>query len=431
MSKCIFTRALIPLCAASFLAQAATNTAPMITPAKMPATAPATTQAPTTTAPAAPTQSATTPTIDAAPVATPTASPSIAPLPPQLSATGFILMDANTGAILAHKNMHQRMEPASLTKLMTLYLTSVALKNQQIKLTDMVTISKDAWQTGGSRMFIKVGSQVSVQDLINGIIIASGNDACVALSEFVGGNEQTFVTMMNQAATQLGMNSTHFMDSTGLPDPQHFTTPYDMALLTRAIITQFPEDYAWYKQKWITYNGIKQPNRNRLLWRDPSVDGLKTGHTEEAGYCLIASGVRNGMRLIAVIMGTPTDAKRADDTEALLNWGFHFYSSHKLFDANQALAHPRVWLGANKTIPVGVASALYVTIPKNTNAQLTPKITLSKDGLRAPIQKGAVVGSITIQMQNNVVASAPLVALQDDPKGNIFSRAWDHIAMFF
>ena len=420
MSKRLLSRITMALCTTAFIA---TVTAAATTPA--PATLK--TNPPATTAPA---------TAVAAPVATPTidpapapATPSLTPTPPTLSATGYVLMDANTGMILAQKNMNQEMHPASLTKLMTLYLTSQALKNGQIKLTDMAPVSKNAWQTGGSRMFIKVGTQVSVQDLIDGVIVASGNDACVALSEFVGGNEQTFVGMMNQAAAQLGMKNTHYMDSTGLPDPQHYTTPYDMALLTRAIITQFPQDYAWYKQKWITYNGIKQPNRNRLLWRDPSVDGLKTGHTEEAGYCLISSALRNGMRLIAVVLGTPTDAKRADDSEALLNFGFRFYNTHKLFDANQALAHPRVWLGADKTIPVGVASTLYVTIPKNTYAQLTPKITLDQNALHAPIKKGATVGTISIQMGNTILTTTPLVALQDDAKGNIFSRIWDHIAM--
>src|SRR3990167_7321302 len=233
--------------------------------------------------------------------------PTIIPTAPNLNSSGYVLMDADTGMIIAHKNMHQEMQPASLTKLMTLYLTFNALRNGQIHLTDEVRVSKKAWQTGGSRMFIKEGSLVTVQNLIDGIIVASGNDACVALSQYVGGNESTFVDMMNAAAAQLGMKNTHYVDSTGLPQPEHHSTPYDMALLTRAIIENFPQYYPLFKQGWITYNGIKQPNRNRLLWRDPSVDGLKTGHTNEAGYCLIASALRHGMRLISVVMGASTD----------------------------------------------------------------------------------------------------------------------------
>ncbi|OGT42223.1 MAG: serine-type D-Ala-D-Ala carboxypeptidase [Gammaproteobacteria bacterium RIFCSPHIGHO2_12_FULL_40_19] len=339
-------------------------------------------------------------------------------------------MDANTGMIIAHKNMHQEMQPASLTKLMTLYLTFQALKNGQIHLTDLVHVSKEAWQTGGSRMFIKENSQVTVKDLIDGIIVASGNDACVALSQYVGGNEATFVTMMNATALQLGMKNTHYVDSTGLPQAEHHSTPYDMALLTHGIINNFPEYYPLFKQGWITYNGIKQPNRNRLLWRDPTVDGLKTGHTQEAGYCLISSALRNGMRLIAVLMGASTDAERASDSVALLNWGFRFYQTHKLFEANQSLATPRVWLGTHRTVPIGLSSPLYVTIPTGTYSKLKPQVDINA-ALHAPIKKGQVVGTLNIQLQNSVITSVPLVALQDDNKGGIFSRIWDHLVMIF
>lgn len=362
------------------------------------------------------------------PIAAPAAKPAIIPTAPELNSKGYVLMDANTGMVLAHKNMHERMEPASLTKLMTLYLTSEALQHGQIKLTDQVRVSKRAWQTGGSRMFIKAGSDVTVQDLINGIIVASGNDACVALSQYVGGNEATFVSMMNQAAQQLGMSGTHFMDSTGLPDPQHYTTPYDIALLARAIIEEFPQDYTWYKQKWITYNNIKQPNRNRLLWRDTSVDGLKTGHTDEAGYCLVSSALRNNTRLVAVVMGSPTDSERANDSEALLNWGFRFFHSHKLYDSNTALAHPRVFLGSEKTVPVGLAKTLYVTIPAGSYSKLQPQLDINAK-LKAPIQAGQTVGMLTVKLENGVVSQTPLVALKADPTGGIFSRGWDHLMM--
>lgn len=360
---------------------------------------------------------------------TPTADahPTIIPQAPDLESNGYVLMDANTGIILAHKNMHQILQPASLTKLMTLYLTFQALKNGQIHLNDKVHVSEKAWKTGGSRMFIQEGSNVAVKDLIDGIIVASGNDACVALSEFIGGNETTFVAMMNQTAQQLGMKNTHYLDSTGLPQPGHQTTPYDMALLTRAIITNFPEYYPLFKQTWITYNGIKQPNRNRLLWRDKSVDGLKTGHTNEAGYCLIASAKRDDMRLISILMGAPTDATRADDSEGLLDWGFRFYKSHKLYDANQVLATPRVWLGQNKTVPVGLSSPLYVTIQTGQYSQLKPEIDIMQS-LQAPIKKGQVVGTLTVRMKQAIVSSTPLISLKDNPKGNVFSRLWDHAA---
>lgn len=412
-----FQRALLFSTILCFVGSSLANVTP---PTAKPAVAPQTALA------AKPASATVTPTPD---VIAPSTSnrPTITPQAPNLPSNGYVLMDANTGMILAHKNMHQVMQPASLTKLMTLYLTFQALKNGQIHLTDNVRVSEKAWKTGGSRMFIKEGSEVSVQDLIDGIIVASGNDACVALSQYVGGNEATFTEMMNQAAQQLGMKDTHYVDSTGLPQPGHQSTPYDMALLTRAIITNFPQYYPMFKQGWITYNGIKQPNRNRLLWRDKSVDGLKTGHTEEAGYCLISSAIRDNMRLIAVLMGAPTDAARADNSEALLNWGFRFYKSHKLFDANTALATPRVWLGQNKTVPVGLATPLYVTIQTGNYSQLKPEIDINQS-LQAPIKKGQVVGTLNVKMGNTIVSSTSLVALKDNLKGNIISRAWDHIA---
>lgn len=414
--KTIYQRAFQLFLVTAFCATTAFANTTTTAPAAAPVATPATAEAPV------PTPAIATPMVDKAPTIVPTA--------PQLNSAGYVLMDANSGMILAHKNMHQTMQPASLTKLMTLYLTFQALKNGQIHLTDNVRVSKKAWQTGGSRMFIKEGSLVSVQDLIDGIIVASGNDACTALAQYVGGNQSTFVSMMNAAAQQLGMKGTHYVDPTGLPQPGHHTTPYDMAILTRAIITDFPQYYANFKQGWITYNGIKQPNRNRLLWRDPSVDGLKTGHTEEAGYCLIASALRKNTRLISIVMGAPTDAERASDSEALLNWGFRFYHTHKLFDANQALAMPRVWLGQSGKVPVGLASPLYATIQPGHYAQLKPKITIATK-LQAPVTKGQVVGTLTVLLDNNIISSAPIVALDNDPKGGVLTRAWDHVMMIF
>lgn len=356
-------------------------------------------------------------------------TPTIIPTAPNLGSAAYVLMDANTGMILAHKNMREERQPASLTKLMTLYLTFQALKNNQIHLTDNVRISKKAWATGGSRMFVKEGSLVSVQELMNGIVVASGNDASTALAQYVGGNEATFVTMMNVTAKQLGMKGTHYADPTGLPAPGHVTTAYDMALLTRAIIIGFPQYYANFKQGWITYDNIKQPNTNRLLWRDHSVDGLKTGHTQAAGYCLISSALRHGMRLISVVMGSPNVAQNMDDSEALLNWGYRFYSTHKLFEANKSLATPNVYLGKSGTVPVGLATPLYVTIQAGNYSHLTPKVDITK--LEAPIQKGQTVGMLNIYLHKNIVASASLIALESDAKGNMVMRAWDRMERIF
>lgn len=353
------------------------------------------------------------------------------PPPPTINAKGYILVDANSGYILAQQNGDQRLAPASLTKLMTMYVASGALRSGQIHLDDKVTISESAWKTGGSRMFIQVGSQVPLQDLINGIVVASGNDACVAMAEHIAGSESTFVNVMNKTAAQLGMKNSHFTDATGLPDPNNYTTPFDLALLTRSIIRDYPEDYKFYSQKWIVYNGIKQPNRNRLLWRDPTVDGLKTGHTDDAGFCLAASANRNGMRLIAVIMGAPSDKARADDTQALLNYGYRFFETHKLYAANTALSKQRVWMGKNKEVGLGLARDMYVTIPAGQYNKLQGSLTITNSHLKAPVQKGQSYGNVTVTLNNQTIATQPLVALNDDPEGNIWDRTTDRVSMLF
>lgn len=364
-------------------------------------------------------------------VNTPAPTQTISPQPPDINAKSYVLMDANTGEILAQKNMNDRASPASLTKLMTAYVASVALKNEQVKMDDLVTVSEKAWKAEGSRMFIQVGTQVSVKDLLSGIIVASGNDACVAMAEHVAGTEGTFAQLMNQNAARLGMLGTHFTNSTGMPDLDHYSTALDLATLTRAIIRDFPEDYAWYKQQWIVYNNIRQPNRNRLLWRDPSVDGLKTGHTDDAGYCLVASALRNNMRLISVVMGTPSDTARTEDSEALLNWGYRFFETHKLFSAGQTLEtkmQPRVWYGKNKYAKLGFSEDAYVTIPINQFKKLQANIVIQPK-LLAPISKDQPYGSVHVTLNDEMVTAIPVVALENDPKGNIFSRAWDHIAI--
>lgn len=378
----------------------------------------------------------TTPTPNATPtpnVSAPAPGQNFTPQPPDIDAKAYVLMDAHTGQVLAQKNMNERLPPASLTKLMTAYVTSAALKQGMIKPEDMVTISEKAWRMGGSKMFIRVGSQVSVKELLDGIIVASGNDACVAVAEHVAGTEDVFVQLMNQNAQRLGLKDTHYTDSTGMPDANHYTTAFDLANLARAIIRDYPEDYAWYKQQWIQFNNIRQPNRNRLLWRDTSVDGLKTGHTQEAGFCLVASAVRNDMRLVSVVLNTPSDSARTNDSQALLNWGYRFYETHRLFNAQQALEpklQPRVWFGQNKYAKLGFMDNTYVTIPANQSKGLQANISVDQK-LRAPLIKGQAYGSLNVSLNGQPLTSIPIVALENDPKGGIFTQAWDHIAILF
>ncbi len=357
--------------------------------------------------------------------------PVMIPPPPTLdNSKAYVLMDADSGQILAEKNMNQHLDPASLTKMMTLYIAFNALKTGQIHLHDQVLVSEKAWRMDGSRMFIQVGTQVPVNELLQGIIVASGNDSCVALAEHIAGNEETFAQIMNQTAAKLGMNNTHYNDSTGMPDPNHFATAYDLAVLARALVQDFPEYYAYFKQQWYTYNKIKQPNRNLLLWRDTSVDGIKTGHTDDAGYCLIASAKRGAMRLITVVMGEPNESGRANDSEALLTYGFRFFETHLVFRANTPIKEARVWYGQNSKIAVGVAQDFYVTTLANQFAQLKGSVTINNK-IIAPVQQGQAVGSINANLNNKLLSSAPLVALSDDPAGGFFSRMIDHVVGIF
>lgn len=350
----------------------------------------------------------------------------VIPSAPSVNAQSYVLMDANSGMIIAQKNMDQRRQPASLTKLMSLYLVSHALSTGVIHLDDKVRISKKAWQTGGSRMFVKVGTDVPVSDLIQGIIVDSGNDATMALAEYAGGSEDTFTQMMNQQAQALGMVNTHFEDPTGLPKPEHYTTAHDLAILARAVWLQYPQYHSWYGQKWLTYNHIRQSNRNRLLWRYPYALGMKTGHTEEAGFCLIAVAKQNGMTLISVVLGAPTDEARSDDSIRLLSYGFRFYESHLLYGANTAISHPRVWFGSSKVVPVGSPYDVYVTTPVGQFKHVVVSNVL-QNHIKAPVTQGQQLGSLQIALNEKTVGSYPLVALTNDVKGGVWRHMMDSI----
>jgi len=354
------------------------------------------------------------------------------PPAPDLDADAYILVDHQTGDVLAQKNADQRMQPASLTKLMTAYIVFSALRDGRLKPDDPVTISEAAWHTGGSRTFVKVGSQVPVIDLVKGMIVQSGNDATVALAQRVGGTRAGFVQMMNDYARRLGMKSTHYMDVDGLPDPQHYTTARDLATLTNALISDFPEYYYIFALKDFTWNHIKQPNRNGLLWSDPSVDGLKTGHTDEAGYCLIASADRKGMRLVSVVLDAPKWHSREADSEALLNYGYDNFQTERVATAHAAILKPRVYESAAGYAAVGTPADLDVTLPRGKAASITTNAALTKTRLVAPLAAGAVVGELTITDGNGqVIGREPLVTLEAVPTGGLLTRTMDGMRLWF
>lgn len=354
----------------------------------------------------------------------------ITPSAPNLDAKAYLLIDASSGKILAEKAADTMMAPASLTKLMSLYIISGAIKNGSIHLDDKVRISKKAWQTDGSRMFVKVGDEVPVSDLLKGIIVASGNDATVAMAEYVAGTEEAFTNIMNAQAKALGMKNSNFLDSTGLPNPNHYSSARDLAILARALQKNFPEDYALYTEKWFTYHGIRQPNRNRLLWRYQYADGLKTGHTNEAGYCLVSSANKDGMRLIAVIMGAPSDEARTEDSMRLLTYGFRFYETHKLYNAGTTLAKARVWKGVNKEISLGVNRDIFVTAPTGQYKNIKIRVVLNSP-IKAPIKKGGIYGTLNIVLNNQTLSSEPLIALNDNEKGGLWRRFTDSVSFSY
>ncbi len=346
------------------------------------------------------------------------------PAAPSVAASSYILLDFNSGKVLAEKNADLRLAPASLTKIMTVYVIFRELESGHLLLDEKVTISKKAWQTPGSRMFVEVNKQVSIEDLLQGVIIQSGNDASVALAEHVAGDEATFAAMMNQHAERLGMLSSHFENSMGLPSENHYTTASDLAKLTIAVIKEFPDYYRWDSKKEFTFNNITQPNRNKLLWRDKSVDGVKTGYTEEAGYCMVASAKREEMRLISVVMGTSSANARANESQTLLNYGFRFFETHKLYGAGKALSEARIWKGDSKKLPIGLADDLYVTIPRRHYNDLKAEIKVDKK-ITAPVKEGAVFGSVNVSLAGDVIADKPLIALKTVNQGSIIDKLYD------
>src|SRR5690554_2340987 len=352
------------------------------------------------------------------------------PSPPQIAGSSYVLMDPKSGRIIMEENSNERLPPASLTKMMTAYIVERELDEGRISMSDMVPISVKAWKTEGSRTFVKEGTSVSVEDLLKGVIIQSGNDASVALAEFVAGSEGAFVDIMNQQAQLLGMKDTHFQNATGLPAADHFSTAYDLALLARAIIQDYPENYPLYAEKHFTYNNIRQPNRNALLWRDDSVDGLKTGHTEEAGYCLVASAKRNDTRLIASVMGTSSSEARSQEIQKMLNYGFRYYESERLFRAGQELIEAKVWGGQADQISVGMPEDVYVTIPRGSRNQLESTVDLDSV-IKAPINVGDELGRVRVILDGETLVDEPVLALTEVPEGGLFKRLWDAIKLFF
>ena len=354
------------------------------------------------------------------------------PPPPQLEAKSWVLMDAGSGAILVDHQGATRLQPASLTKLMTAHVAALELQRGRVKEDDLVTISEKAWRMGGSKMFVKVGNQVAVSDLLRGIIVQSGNDASIALAEHLAGGEDTFAALMNQEAKRLGLADTHFLNATGWPAEGHYSSALDMAKLARAIVIEDPEHYAMYAEKEFVWNDIKQPNRNLLLWRDATVDGLKTGHTEEAGYCLVASSKRDGQRLIASVFGTTSEAARATETAKLLAYGFNFFDSKTFFKKGEAVQTVDVWKGAARTVKAGVAADFAAALPKRTSGDYQTRVVLPEEETVAPIAAGATLGKVElVSADGKVVMQAPLVALEAVEEGGFFRRVWDSIRLFF
>jgi len=358
------------------------------------------------------------------------AAPLQIPPPPAVGAKAYIVADHASGKVIASLNENERLDPASITKLMTAYAVFRAIRDQRIGLEDPVTISETAWRTGGSRSFIDLGSQVPVSVLLQGMIVQSGNDASVALAEHVAGSESAFADLMNQYAKELGMTGTSYRNATGLPDPEHYTTAADILKVANAIISEFPEFYKWYSQKEFSWNGITQSNRNGLLWRDSTVDGMKTGFTETAGYCLVSSALRDKMRLVSVVLGTDSPSARERDSQTLLNYGFRFYQSAQVLTAGKPLAEVRVWKAGVDLVNLGARQDVWVTIPRGAVDSLKTVPSVPPQ-LIAPLEPGREVGKVQVRLEDQVVAEAPLYPLAAVPDGSLWQQARDTVLLWF
>jgi len=353
-----------------------------------------------------------------------------APQPPSVIGRSWMVVDLSSNQVLAAEKPEERVEPASLTKIMTAYVVFQALRDKKLALSQKVVVSEKAWRAPGSRMFIRVGTQVSVEELLRGMIVQSGNDACIALAEAVGGAEDVFVQMMNREAARLGMKNTSFRNASGLPDPQHYSTAQDLSLLAAALIRDFPDYYGrYYAQKEYRYNNISQPNRNRLLWLDPTVDGVKTGHTEAAGYCLVASSRRGERRMLSVLLGSTSESTRAQESQKLLNWGFQFFDSVRLHTANQPVRSLEVWKGAADAVKAGFRSDLVVTIPKGETEKLKSEL-LSQQPLVAPVAAGQRVGTLRVTHDGKPLGEFPVIALEPVGAAGLLGRAWDTLRLW-
>ncbi|MGB6105322.1 MAG: D-alanyl-D-alanine carboxypeptidase family protein [Pusillimonas sp.] len=349
---------------------------------------------------------------------------------PALTARAWMTIDVNSGQIIAAQNLDEPVEPASLTKLMAAYVVFDAIENKRLSLEQTVPVSEKAWKTEGSRMFIKVNSQVSVDDLLKGVIVQSGNDATVALAEAVAGSEDAFVTLMNEEAARQGLRDTHYENSSGLPGPSHLTTARDLGTLAKNLVTRFPQYLHYYSQKEFTYNNIKQNNRNRLLWTDPTVDGLKTGHTQSAGYCLVTTALRDGRRVVSVIVGAASDAARTENSLKLLNWSFQNFDTIKLYDNDKPAVTARVWEGQAETVGLGSTTPTWVTVPRDKGDQIKPVAQYTQP-LIAPLKAGAKVGTVSLSLDGRVLREDPLYVLADVPEAGFFGRIYDKIRLLF
>lgn len=352
------------------------------------------------------------------------------PAPPQLSAGSFLLVDYHSGEVLAAKEADKRMEPASLTKMMTAYVVSQEVERGSVSFDDDVIISDAAQAMEGSRMFLEAGKTVKLWDLLKGLIIQSGNDASLAVAEHIAASEEGFVMLMNQTALELGMTSTNYFNASGLPHPEHYTTANDLAILARAVIRDYPEEYILYAVRQFEFNNIKQPNRNKLLWRDASVDGLKTGHTQAAGFCLVASAERDENRLISVVLGSGSEKVRAAESQRLLNYGFRFFKTTKVYSAGETVQEARIWMGKDRMLPLGVADDWYVTLPRDEVATLSSQIELSSY-IKAPTRIGQQLGRAVLKSGDKVVGEVPLLALRKIEEGSVFVRMKDGILRHF